>query len=612
MCSLISGTISRIFSAPQFRKTSTSPARSSTSLRIRASLSARRSNCSSEVSLGFRSLMQVIVTFGNIAADALSLNWGSIAGDWQQGMNRSEQDRGRRHPQSRRRRRAHGAALAAANAGEGGRSREAAASSSRKAAAISISTRPRAVRARRARSRRTRLSSTSRRSSRPRSPPGTRSKSPRAPPRNTACSRSPISGPRRSKRPTSRPRIGSRSRRSSTPPRPQSRRTRSTRSSRAISTSSPRRIRTPSSSWRSCAARPPPPRLIMGSRASKPGPRATGLSGREGRRRAAPAADPEHAQRDLRDGGERILEKEKDAQQEEALGKISKAKLLQLEKQFENQLYQIDLAGLQSARRRSIRCTIRSPIRRFASRSSNSSASIRTSSTNIDRQAESERTKIARQAISAVAQNWGQNIGKMLTLQESFSAGVKDMWQGPRFRDRKRDRPDHRAMARGAAGRPDPRQIADPGHQRLLGRELCGRRRRRGRRLLGRRALADRHGRASLRREHGLGGDGLYGPGLVRRWRLESLERSDGDGPLGRNDHPRQSRRRNARSIQGRGQRQRQYRGASQQSAAASSISISRRRSNGAHPTWGSMMNRSERDARRWFKRQAQNGAKVA
>src|SRR5206468_2148980 len=49
---------------------------------------------------------------------------------------------------------------------------------------------------------------------------------------------------------------------------------------------------------------------------------------------------------------------------------------------------------------------------------------------NIDRQAELERTKIARGAIQSVSQNWGDNIGKMLTMQESFSAGVKNMWQG--------------------------------------------------------------------------------------------------------------------------------------------------------------------------------------
>jgi hypothetical protein len=40
------------------------------------------------VSLGFRVLAQIIITFGKIAYDALTLNWGAIAGDWQTGMNR--------------------------------------------------------------------------------------------------------------------------------------------------------------------------------------------------------------------------------------------------------------------------------------------------------------------------------------------------------------------------------------------------------------------------------------------------------------------------------------------------------------------------------------------
>lgn len=40
------------------------------------------------VSLGFRSIAQVVVTACKIASDAMSFNWGAIAGDWQNGMNR--------------------------------------------------------------------------------------------------------------------------------------------------------------------------------------------------------------------------------------------------------------------------------------------------------------------------------------------------------------------------------------------------------------------------------------------------------------------------------------------------------------------------------------------
>jgi hypothetical protein len=39
----------------------------------------------------FRVAMQIVITFGKIAWDALHLNWGAIQGDWQSGMNKIDQ-----------------------------------------------------------------------------------------------------------------------------------------------------------------------------------------------------------------------------------------------------------------------------------------------------------------------------------------------------------------------------------------------------------------------------------------------------------------------------------------------------------------------------------------
>lgn len=50
--------------------------------------------------------------------------------------------------------------------------------------------------------------------------------------------------------------------------------------------------------------------------------------------------------------------------------------------------------------------------------------------TNLTRQAVLQRTAIERNAIGSVAQSWGQNIGRMLTLQQGFGATVQGMYQG--------------------------------------------------------------------------------------------------------------------------------------------------------------------------------------
>ncbi|SDD58823.1 hypothetical protein SAMN05444678_11694 [Sphingomonas sp. YR710] len=50
--------------------------------------------------------------------------------------------------------------------------------------------------------------------------------------------------------------------------------------------------------------------------------------------------------------------------------------------------------------------------------------------TALEQRAALQRTQIERTAIGSVASSWGQNIGKMLTLQQGFGASIKGMWQG--------------------------------------------------------------------------------------------------------------------------------------------------------------------------------------
>lgn len=50
--------------------------------------------------------------------------------------------------------------------------------------------------------------------------------------------------------------------------------------------------------------------------------------------------------------------------------------------------------------------------------------------TQIARQGVMARTLVERQAIGSIAQSWGQNIGRMLTLQQGFGATVQGLWQG--------------------------------------------------------------------------------------------------------------------------------------------------------------------------------------
>jgi hypothetical protein len=94
--------------------------------------------------------MQIVVTFGKIAWDALHLNWGAIQADWSAGMAKIDQI----VAQEAKRVKAHAAEMARGDQGGGawrgaGRRKPAAASRCRRPAAISIISRAAAAAAKR-------------------------------------------------------------------------------------------------------------------------------------------------------------------------------------------------------------------------------------------------------------------------------------------------------------------------------------------------------------------------------------------------------------------------------------------------------------------------------
>jgi hypothetical protein len=113
------------------------------------------------------------------------------------------------------------------------------------------------------------------------------------------------------------------------------------------------------------------------------------------------------------------------------MGVISDAQMLEEERRHEDALYAIKLQAL----RRDIELFNLDPsknkdkikaanleIEKLAQQHSNAL-------NNIERKGELQRTQNARQALNQVASGWAQNIGKMLTLQQGFTATLKGMWQ---------------------------------------------------------------------------------------------------------------------------------------------------------------------------------------
>jgi hypothetical protein len=120
------------------------------------------------------------------------------------------------------------------------------------------------------------------------------------------------------------------------------------------------------------------------------------------------------------------------AEFEVEMGRMSKNKLLELEKQFENQRYSIERQGIEQRIQLMKLDPAMDPVKlqQLYTQLEALDQQHQAKLTKIDQQAVLQRTQIERTAIQQISSTWGQNIGQMLTLQESFAQGVKNMWQG--------------------------------------------------------------------------------------------------------------------------------------------------------------------------------------
>jgi hypothetical protein len=136
-----------------------------------------------------------------------------------------------------------------------------------------------------------------------------------------------------------------------------------------------------------------------------------------------------HAQSIDRANLDAISSEEELAKHRVEMGVETNTQLLAQERNFENQRFAIDQAAM--LRAKSLIDPSRDPVR-YAQISAQIEALERQHQlrlTSIDRQAETQRSQLARQAIGQIASGWSQNIGKMLTLQQGFTTTVKGLWQ---------------------------------------------------------------------------------------------------------------------------------------------------------------------------------------
>lgn len=127
----------------------------------------------------------------------------------------------------------------------------------------------------------------------------------------------------------------------------------------------------------------------------------------------------------------RIDDAQNQAEYLRQIGAITDQQLLQQEKDFENRRYAQRVADLQ----RTLDLYNQDPTRNI-DKIKQTNAKIEEAEqqhqnalNQIDRKAELQRSQNVRQAISQIASGWGQALGKMLTLQQGFTATVKGLWQ---------------------------------------------------------------------------------------------------------------------------------------------------------------------------------------
>jgi hypothetical protein len=113
------------------------------------------------------------------------------------------------------------------------------------------------------------------------------------------------------------------------------------------------------------------------------------------------------------------------------MGALSDAQLLQQQKKFENDRFQIDSDELTRKLNQLKADPTTNPdvINGQNAKIEQLAKQHQLRLNDISRKASLQRSQIERQAINQIASGWSQNIAKMLTLQQGFAATVKGLWQ---------------------------------------------------------------------------------------------------------------------------------------------------------------------------------------
>jgi hypothetical protein len=113
------------------------------------------------------------------------------------------------------------------------------------------------------------------------------------------------------------------------------------------------------------------------------------------------------------------------------MGALSDAQLLQQQKKFENDRFQIDSDELirKLNQLKADPTTNPDVIKGQDAEIERLAKQHQLRLNDISRKASLQRSQIERQAINQIASGWSQNIAKMLTLQQGFAATVKGLWQ---------------------------------------------------------------------------------------------------------------------------------------------------------------------------------------
>lgn len=125
-----------------------------------------------------------------------------------------------------------------------------------------------------------------------------------------------------------------------------------------------------------------------------------------------------------------VDEAQRNAEFKVEMGEMTQTELLRLEQEFENARYRIRRAALERDRQLALESGETERFRAASEQIELLDRQHQQKLTEIDRKAILQRTAMQRQAITSIANLWAQNLGKLLTLQQSFAATLKNLYTG--------------------------------------------------------------------------------------------------------------------------------------------------------------------------------------